>query len=135
MKEKIVLAFDPGYVNGCKIAVVDPTGKYLDSTVVKPFLKGSNTDKLIEQSMAIVVNLVNKYIDKTQDNTEEKQTSRNDNMESSKSTYKLKGKTNATAVTDKIRRITDFTKEETENPIKLRVIRTRATCATHSIQR
>ena len=61
MKDKVVLAFDPGYVNGCKIAVVDPTGKYLDSTVVKPFLKGSNTDKLIEQSMAVVVSLVNKY--------------------------------------------------------------------------
>lgn len=61
MKDRVVLAFDPGYVNGCKIAVVDPTGKYLDSTVVKPFLKGSNTDKLIEQSMAVVVNLINKY--------------------------------------------------------------------------
>ena len=61
MKDKVVLAFDPGYVNGCKIAVVDPTGKYLDSTVVKPFLKGSNSDKLIEQSMAVVVSLINKY--------------------------------------------------------------------------
>ena len=61
MKDRIVLAFDPGYVNGCKIAIIDPTGKYLDSTVVKPFLKGSNTDKLIEQSMAVVVSLVNKY--------------------------------------------------------------------------
>ncbi len=61
MKDKVVLAFDPGYVNGCKIAVIDPTGKYLDSTVVKPFLKGSNTDKLIEQSMAVLVSLINKY--------------------------------------------------------------------------
>jgi len=61
MKDRVVLAFDPGYVNGCKIAVIDPTGKYLDSTVVKPFLKGSNTDKLIEQSMAVVSSLVNKY--------------------------------------------------------------------------
>ena len=61
MKDKVVLAFDPGYVNGCKIAVIDPTGKYLDSTVVKPFLKGSNSDKLVEQSMAVVVNLINKY--------------------------------------------------------------------------
>ena len=61
MKDRIVLAFDPGYVNGCKIAVIDPTGKYLDSTVVKPFLKGSNTDKLMEQSVAVVLNLVNKY--------------------------------------------------------------------------
>ena len=61
MKDRIVLAFDPGYVNGCKIAVIDPTGKYLDSTVVKPFLKGSNTDKLMEQSVAVVLNLINKY--------------------------------------------------------------------------
>lgn len=61
MKDRIVLAFDPGYVNGCKIAVIDPTGKYLDSTVVKPFLKGNNADKLMEQSVAVVLNLVNKY--------------------------------------------------------------------------
>ena len=61
IKDRIVLAFDPGYVNGCKIAVIDPTGKYLDSTVVKPFLKGNNADKLMEQSVAVVLNLVNKY--------------------------------------------------------------------------
>ena len=61
MKEKIVLAFDPGYVNGCKLAVIDSTGKYLDSTVVKPFLNGSNKDKYIEQSKIIVKNLIEKY--------------------------------------------------------------------------
>lgn len=61
MKDRVVLAFDPGYVNGCKIAVIDTTGKYLDSTVVKPFLKSNDTEKLIEQSMAVVVNLINKY--------------------------------------------------------------------------
>ena len=61
MKEKVVLAFDPGYVNGCKLAVVDKTGKYLDSVVIKPFIKGSNQDKLIEQSMIIVKNLIEKY--------------------------------------------------------------------------
>ena len=44
MKEMVVLAFDPGYVNGCKIAVVDKTGKYLDSTVVKPFIKSYFND-------------------------------------------------------------------------------------------
>ena len=60
MKEMVVLAFDPGYVNGCKIAVIDKTGKYLDSTVVKPFLKG-NQDKLIEQSEIIVKQLICKY--------------------------------------------------------------------------
>ena len=61
MKEKIVLAFDPGYVNGCKLAVIDKTGKYLDSTVIKPFLNGSNKDKFIEQSKTIVKNLIDKY--------------------------------------------------------------------------
>ncbi|MBQ2946457.1 MAG: RNA-binding transcriptional accessory protein [Bacilli bacterium] len=60
MKERIVLGFDPGYVNGCKIAVIDRTGKYLDSTVVKPFLKG-NQEKLIEQAEIVVKTLVNKY--------------------------------------------------------------------------
>ena len=60
MKEKIVLAFDPGYVNGCKLAVIDSTGKYLDSTVIKPFLNG-NSDKFVEQSKIIVKNLIDKY--------------------------------------------------------------------------
>ena len=60
MKEKIILAFDPGYVNGCKLAVIDKTGKYLDSTVIKPFLKGKE-EELKESSMKAVVDLVNKY--------------------------------------------------------------------------
>ena len=61
MKEKVVLAFDPGYVNGCKLAVIDKTGKYLDSVVVKPFLKGSRQDDMIKQSEVIVKNLIDKY--------------------------------------------------------------------------
>ena len=60
MKEQIVLAFDPGFVNGCKLAVVDKNGKYLDSTVIKPFLN-SNTQGRIKESMDVVVNLINKY--------------------------------------------------------------------------
>ena len=60
MKEKIVLAFDPGFVNGCKLAVIDKNGKYLDSTVVKPFLKG-DTEKYIKQSKEVVKALINKY--------------------------------------------------------------------------
>ena len=44
----VVLGFDPGYVNGCKLAVVDQNGKYLDSTVIKPFLNG-NTDERIKK--------------------------------------------------------------------------------------
>lgn len=60
MKEQVVLAFDPGYVNGCKLAVIDKNGKYLDSTVIKPFLKGEE-EKRIKLSKEIVVNLINKY--------------------------------------------------------------------------
>ena len=60
MKEQIVLAFDPGFVNGCKLAVVDKNGKYLDSTVIKPFLN-SNTQGRIKESMDVVVNLIKKY--------------------------------------------------------------------------
>ena len=60
MKEKVVLAFDPGYVNGCKLAVVDKNGKYLDSLVIKPFLKGEE-EKRIETSMEVVAQLIKKY--------------------------------------------------------------------------
>jgi len=58
MKEKVVLAFDPGFTNGCKIAVVDKTGKYLYSTVVKPFC---NNPTFLEQSKLVIVNIINKY--------------------------------------------------------------------------
>ena len=60
MKERVVLAFDPGYVNGCKLAVIDKTGKYLDSTVIKPFLKGSE-EKNISISKEVVAQLIRKY--------------------------------------------------------------------------
>ena len=60
MKEQIVLAFDPGYVNGCKLAVIDKNGKYLDSTVIKPFLNNTTEEKL-NQCKKIVVDLINKY--------------------------------------------------------------------------
>ena len=61
IKGMVVLGFDPGYVNGCKLAVVDKNGKYLDSTVIKPFLNSSNQDKYLEQSKIIVKNLIEKY--------------------------------------------------------------------------
>ena len=60
MKEQIVLAFDPGFVNGCKLAVIDKNGKYLDSTVVKPFLKG-HEEQNIKMSKEIVSQLIKKY--------------------------------------------------------------------------
>ena len=60
MKENVVLAFDPGYVNGCKLAVVDKNGKYLDSLVIKPFLKGDE-EKRIKTSKEVVFQLIKKY--------------------------------------------------------------------------
>ena len=61
IKGMVVLGFDPGYVNGCKLAVVDKTGKYLDSLVIKPFINGSKQDEYIKQSKLIVKNLIEKY--------------------------------------------------------------------------
>lgn len=60
LKEKVVLAFDPGFVNGCKLAVIDKTGRYLDSTVIKPFLK-SDEEKRITMSQEVVAQLIKKY--------------------------------------------------------------------------
>ena len=34
IKDKVVLALDPGYKAGCKIAIIDQTGKTLDTTVI-----------------------------------------------------------------------------------------------------
>ena len=60
MKEKCVLAFDPGYVNGCKLAVVDKNGKYLESTVIKPFINNIS-DSALNTCKATVLLLIKKY--------------------------------------------------------------------------
>ena len=36
MKEKTVLGFDPAFRTGCKLAVVDPTSKVLNISVIYP---------------------------------------------------------------------------------------------------
>jgi len=45
IKGKTVLGFDPAYRTGCKIAVVDPTGKVLDTTVVYPTPPHNKTEE------------------------------------------------------------------------------------------
>ncbi len=60
IKEKVVLAFDPGYVNGCKLAVIDKTGKYLDSTVIKPFLNNISEENVNKCKLEVVC-LIKKY--------------------------------------------------------------------------
>jgi uncharacterized protein len=57
LKGKTVLGYDPGYAHGCKLAVVDKTGKVLDTGVIYPV----KPQEKIEQSKKIVLNLINKY--------------------------------------------------------------------------
>ena len=53
LKGKVVLGFDPGYAHGCKLAVVDPTGKVLDTAVVYPTIKSR-----AEQAATVVKRLI-----------------------------------------------------------------------------
>jgi uncharacterized protein len=57
IKGKTVLGFDPGYVNGCKLAVVDKTGKVLDTAVVYP----TKPRQRIEEATRIVKGLIRKH--------------------------------------------------------------------------
>ncbi len=57
LKGKNVLGFDPGYVNGCKLAVVDKTGKVLDTAVIYP----TKPRQRIEEAARIVKNLIKKH--------------------------------------------------------------------------
>lgn len=36
LRDKVVLGFDPAYRTGCKIAIMDATGKFLYNTVIYP---------------------------------------------------------------------------------------------------
>ncbi len=58
LKGKTVLGFDPGYVNGCKTAVVDKTGKVLDTAVVYPTTKSKGR---IEEAKRIIKSHIKKY--------------------------------------------------------------------------
>ena len=45
--EKAVLAIDPGIRTGCKVAMMDSTGKYLGKTVIFPMQKPAEAEKAI----------------------------------------------------------------------------------------
>ncbi|MFA5407776.1 MAG: Tex family protein [Bacilli bacterium] len=57
MKDKIVLGFDPAYRTGCKLAVVDYTGKKLNVSVIYPHEPRNEYDKSKKQ----VLDLIDKY--------------------------------------------------------------------------
>ena len=48
VKGKVTMGLDPGYRNGCKVAVVDGTGKVLDTTVVYPTFSEKKKQEAIE---------------------------------------------------------------------------------------
>ena len=58
LKGKTVLGFDPGFINGCKTAVVDKTGKVLDTAVVYPTTKSKFKT---EEAAKIIKRMVEKY--------------------------------------------------------------------------
>ncbi len=54
---QVVLGWDPAFRTGCKLAVVDETGKVLDTTVIYP----TAPQNKVEEAKAVVKKLIDKY--------------------------------------------------------------------------
>lgn len=57
IKDKTVLALDPGFRTGCKVAVVDGIGKVLDTGVIYPVPPHNK----VEQAEKIITDMINKH--------------------------------------------------------------------------
>ena len=57
VKGKIAIGLDPGYRTGCKLAVVDQTGRVLDTSVIYP----THSDAQIEKSKAVLKQMIKKH--------------------------------------------------------------------------
>lgn len=57
VKGRVVLGLDPAYRTGCKIAVVDDTGKVLDTTVIYP----TPPQNKVEEAKKIIKQLIEKH--------------------------------------------------------------------------
>ena len=57
VKGKVAMGLDPGYRNGCKVAVVDPTGKVLDTAVVYPTFSEARK----QEAIATLAKLMKKH--------------------------------------------------------------------------
>ncbi len=57
VKGFVTMGLDPGYRNGCKVAVVDATGKVLDTTVVYPTFN----DRKKQEAIEILSHLMRKW--------------------------------------------------------------------------
>ncbi|KAB2880222.1 RNA-binding transcriptional accessory protein [bacterium] len=56
-KGKVIMGIDPGFRSGCKVAVIDETGKYLAGDTIYPH----EPQKEIHASIKIIENFVKKY--------------------------------------------------------------------------
>lgn len=54
---QVVLGWDPAFRTGCKLAVVDPTGKVLDTTVIYP----TAPQNKVEEAKAVIKKLISRY--------------------------------------------------------------------------
>ena len=61
LKGRIVLGFDPGFYNGCKLAVIDETGKMLTVDKVYPFRTNKENPEAIDAAKKKVLSLIEKY--------------------------------------------------------------------------
>ena len=57
VKGFVTMGLDPGYRNGCKVAVVDATGKVLDTSVVYPTFN----DRKKQEAIAVLSGLIRKH--------------------------------------------------------------------------
>lgn len=57
VKGNVVLGLDPGYRTGCKVAVVDETGKVLDTAVIYP----THSERKIQESKEKLLQLIEKH--------------------------------------------------------------------------
>ena len=57
VKGFVTMGLDPGYRNGCKVAVVDPTGKVLDTSVVYPTF----SERKKQEAIAVLSGLMRKH--------------------------------------------------------------------------
>ena len=57
VKGFVTMGLDPGYRNGCKVAVIDPTGKVLDTAVVYPTF----SDRKKQEAIAVLSGLMKKH--------------------------------------------------------------------------
>ena len=57
VKGKVAMGLDPGYRTGCKVAVVDATGRVLDTGVIYP----THSHSRVQEAKALVSRMIQKY--------------------------------------------------------------------------